>query len=83
MRFTSRGGTLHVERGCTSRREEVLFTLRGSAFHVERGGTSRPEGVLFTSRGGTVMKNLDPPGPYISKYFDPPELMFQNYTEIS
>ena len=29
-------------------------------------------------------QNLDPhAGPYISKYLDPPELIFQNYTEIN
>ena len=52
MHFTSRGGTIHLERGCTSRQEGVLFTLRGRALHVERGYSSRREGVHFTSRGG-------------------------------
>ena len=57
MYFTSRGGTFHVERGCTSRREGVHFTSRGvhftsrgGALHVERGRTSRREGVHFSSR---------------------------------
>ena len=39
----SRGGTLHVERGYTSRREGVLFTSREGTLHVERGYSSRRE----------------------------------------
>ena len=52
--FTSRGGTIHVERGYYSRREGVLFTSRGGTIHVERGYYSNQEGVLFTSRGGAL-----------------------------
>ena len=54
MHFTSRGGTLHVQRGYYSPREGVLFTSRGGALHIERRCTSRQEGVYFTSRGGTL-----------------------------
>ena len=51
--FTSRGGTIHAERGYSSRREGVLFTSRGGTIHVERGSTLHVErGVRFTSRGG-------------------------------
>ena len=43
-----------MERGCTSRREGVLFTPRGGTLHAERRYYSRREGVLFTPRGGTL-----------------------------
>ena len=48
------GGTLHAERGYTSRWQWVRFTLRGGTLHAERGYTSRWEGVHFTLRGGTL-----------------------------
>ena len=52
MYFTSRGGTLHVERGYYSRQEGVLFTSRGGTIHVERGGTLHIErGALHVKRG--------------------------------
>ena len=43
--FTSRGGTIHVERGCTSRRE-------GGTLHVERGCASRRERGASSREGG-------------------------------